>query len=134
MSTPKKPPASRLEQVRVATQFKPGQSGNPKGISKADGEAKALMRGFLAMGSTFEEWRKSYLEKLTEGNPLILKDYADRVDGKPIERVAHSNADGSNLFQPVDLSKVPAETAIVIRDALRKLEPSQGGNEGEGEE
>lgn len=84
------------------------------------------MRGFFAAGTTFEEWRKSYLEKLGEGNPLILKDYADRVDGKPVERIAHSNADGSNLFQPVDLSKVPAETAIVIRDALRKLETSEG--------
>jgi len=126
MKPPKIPPAVRLLQAGKSTQFKPGQSGNPKGRSTADLEAQALMRGFFAAGTTFEEWRKSYLEKLSEGNPLILKDYADRVDGKPVEHIAHSNADGSNLFQPVDLSKVPPETAIVIRDALRKLEPGEG--------
>lgn len=123
---PKKPPGDRLRQAGEKTQFKPGESGNPSGRSKADLEAQHLMRGFFSEGSTFEAWRKSYLEKLEEGNALILKDYADRVDGKPVEHIAHSNADGSNLFQPVDLSRVPVDTAIVIRDALRKLELGVG--------
>lgn len=102
--------------------FPPGKSGNPSGRSSEHQKAQGLMRSFMALETTFEAWKAAYLELLAEKNPVIVKDYADRIDGKPVERVAHQNADGSNLFQPLDLTGLPDETVMVIRGQLRKLE------------
>jgi len=47
---------------------------------------------------------KKYLHKaLVEGDPAILKDLINRVDGKAVQRLA--NPDGTNLF-PIPLADV----------------------------
>ncbi len=60
---------------------------NPGGLTQAERAARDLMRRELGSPDMFQAWRAGYLAQLMEQNPLILKDYADRVGGKPKERV-----------------------------------------------
>lgn len=66
--------------------FKPGQSGNPGGMTK---EARAARELFLRQFDEMEpEWREAYKALLTERCPQIVLDYTYRKLGKPVERVA----------------------------------------------
>lgn len=49
--------------------------------------AADFMHQQLASSEFIAAWKKSYLKALEEGNPVILRDFADRVGGKPVERV-----------------------------------------------
>lgn len=71
-----------------STRWRAGDpSPNPSGVTKADKAARDLLRAALHSETYRDAWKKSYLRQLEEGNPLILKDYADRVGGKAVDRV-----------------------------------------------
>lgn len=104
---------------------KGGPSPNPSGRTKMT-EAQRMARELreAAQPAIARMLIKMALDETAEPSHRLIAAKAILEDLP--SQVELSNPDGSNLFQPVDLSKVPAETAIVIRDALRKLETSEG--------
>ncbi len=60
---------------------------NPGGLTAIERAARDAIRQALAAPDMQQAWRAGYLAQLIEQNPLILKDYADRVGGRPKERV-----------------------------------------------
>ncbi len=76
MSNPNPPLKGRI---------KPGETRNPGGMTKEQREARDLLNADLRSPEMRDAWRASYLAALQDGNALILKDYADRVGGKPKE-------------------------------------------------
>lgn len=71
-----------------------GPSPNPGGQTAAQKAARDLLDMRLDEEEYREAFLDGYLKQLEEGNPAILKDYADRKLGKPVERldVAHSGS------------------------------------------
>lgn len=62
---------------------KQGEARNPSGISVAQREAREEVREWLAKPETREAGKSAYLRLLGTDNPLIVKDFMDRVAGKP---------------------------------------------------
>jgi hypothetical protein len=71
-----------------------GPSPNPGGQTKEQVAARELLDMRLDAEEYREAFLAGYLAALQDKNPAILKDYADRKLGKPVERldVAHSGA------------------------------------------
>lgn len=71
-----------------------GPSPNPGGQTKEQVADRALLEARLDTEEYREAFLAGYLKQLQDGNPAILKDYADRKLGKPVERldVAHSGS------------------------------------------
>lgn len=74
------------KQGSEATRFQKGQSGNPGGITADERQARDALRKWLCT-ETMEEGKKAYRQALADGNPAIIKDWADRLLGKVKERV-----------------------------------------------
>lgn len=69
--------------------------------------AKFQMQEFLEHSETVNMAFKSYLRKLQQGNPLILKDFNDRVLGKPTQRVEVSaDVTSKNLLSTLSPDQV----------------------------
>ena len=69
--------------------------------------AKFQMQEFLEHSETVNMAFKSYLRKLQQGNPLILKDLLDRVLGKPTQRVEVSaDVTSKNLLSTLSPDQV----------------------------
>lgn len=67
--------------------FKKGQSGNPGGRTAEEVAAAKAINSVLR-GEDFQDAAKTaYLRLLREANPVIVKDYMDRVGGKAVDRV-----------------------------------------------
>lgn len=77
---------------------------NPGGKSSEDRAAADAIRNMLAAPTFLEAWREGYLNQLVAENPIILKDYADRVAGKAKERVELTGKDGKDLNPLTDIS------------------------------
>jgi hypothetical protein len=74
-----------------------GETRNPGGLTADERAARDTIRKALASPEMFSSWRRGYLSQLEQENPLILKDYADRVGGKPKDRVELSEDPDSPL-------------------------------------
>lgn len=68
------------------TQFGPGKKGNPGGMSLLEREARDVVRQALS-GPLRAVGLAAYQRLLESDNPLIVKDFMDRVAGKVKERV-----------------------------------------------
>jgi len=76
----------------------PGESGNPDGPRKQKKFLAALERS-LAVEDGYK--LRSIADKLVEcavsGEPWAIKEIADRLDGKPVQSVAATDAEGRSL-------------------------------------
>ncbi len=79
-----------------ATQFHKGQSGNPGGLTSDEREARDAVRQALA-GHLRAKGLAAYERLLDADNPLIVKDFMDRLAGKVKERVELSGDPDSPL-------------------------------------
>ncbi len=62
-------------------------SHNPGGLTREARAARELLRATLNSTEMLMAWKKAYLNQLIAENGLIIKDYADRIGGKPKESV-----------------------------------------------
>lgn len=70
----------------AATQFKTGNKANPGGLTEDEREARDAVRKALS-GDLRQVGLKAYRRLLEADNPVIVKDFMDRVAGKVKERV-----------------------------------------------
>ena len=73
-----------------ATQFKKGQSGNPKGAPKKAwtwaGTLRRLAEEEQASGTDLKDLMgKSLIKEGLKGNIPAIKEFGDRIDGKPLQ-------------------------------------------------
>ena len=61
---------------------KKGEVRNPSGLSSEERQARDWVRRQLASQETREAGMAAYLELLRAKNPLIVKDFMDRLAGK----------------------------------------------------
>jgi hypothetical protein len=87
------------KQGSETTQFQKGASGNPGGLTSEERQARDALRKWLA-AETLEEGKAAYRQALLDGNPAIIKDWADRLLGKVKERVALEDGEG-NAVSPL---------------------------------
>jgi hypothetical protein len=59
----------------------------PGGMTSEQRKARDVVQTALSSAAFSDAWKAGYLELLQAKNPFILKDYADRVGGKPKETV-----------------------------------------------
>ena len=89
--------------------FKPGESGNPGGRPRKRPITEIYER-MLADGHTqkeIEDAMRRALKSRGRGNQAVaaLKEIADRVEGRPTERVEHTGADGEPLALVIKMVK-----------------------------
>ncbi len=82
--------------VGKATQFKPGQSGNPGGRPKETPITDAL-RAALSDPSELEKFIRAVLKKANKGDVKAFQAVSDRVEGKPAQAVTLGGADGGPI-------------------------------------
>lgn len=73
--------------VGKATQFKPGQSGNPGGRPKND-LAREIAQGVFENNP--ELIHRAFCRALRKGNAYVFKELADRAYGKVKETIEHT--------------------------------------------
>lgn len=77
--------------------FRAGQSGNPSGRSAEEVAAAKALNAALRADDMRVVGLKAYRELLEQRNPVIVKDFVDRVAGKAREIVEVSGPEGSPL-------------------------------------
>lgn len=77
--------------------FKKGQSGNPGGRTSEEIAAAKALNAALRGDDFQREAKDAYMQLLKERNPVIVKDYMDRVAGKAREMLEVSGPEGSPL-------------------------------------
>jgi Family of unknown function (DUF5681) len=80
--------------IGKATQFKPGQSGNPGGRPKND-VAKQIAQAIFENNP--DEIYKAFRKALLRGNAYTFKELAERAYGKIKESREHTGAEGAPL-------------------------------------
>lgn len=64
-----------------------GETRNPGGMTKEQRAARDLFNTDLTKPARYRRFLAAYDKALDDGNPVILKDYADRVGGKVKEAI-----------------------------------------------
>ncbi len=72
---------------QAASQFKAGNNNNPGGLTKAEREARDAVRQALAEPDMRREGLAAYRRLLEADNPVIVKDFMDRLAGKVQDRL-----------------------------------------------
>lgn len=114
------PPVKRDPKGRVL----PGSRGpNPGGMTVEVRQARDLVRKALANPELVEIWLVAYRQKLMEGDVTILKDFADRVAGKPKEHVELTvDADSAvNLLGGLTVEELKAVARAQVEKELNTL-------------
>lgn len=101
----------------TATQFKPGQSGNPGGRPKSRPFKEALDRVLATGDYSIDDVVRSLVKEAMGGNVQAAKEIADRIEGKSIATVEVSG-DPEN---PLTLHPTPA-TLTEWSKLINKLE------------
>lgn len=90
-----------------ATQFKAGQSGNPKGRPPASWSWAGLLKEFGDQeinGKTKKEWiAESLIKEALKGNIPAIKEFGDRVEGKAIQKSEVTGKDGEPLMSNITI-------------------------------
>lgn len=95
--------------VGKATQWKPGQSGNPGGLPKDD-VSRAIARA--AFENDPAALIKAFHGVLRKGNAYTFKELADRAYGKVKDRIEHSGPDGGAMkFEGLSPNELDARIA-----------------------
>ncbi len=79
------------------TQFKKGTTNNPGGLTAEEREARDAVRKALAEPGMRATGLAAYRRLLEADNPVIVKDFMDRLAGKVKEHVELSGVDGEPL-------------------------------------
>jgi len=94
-----------------ATQFKPGQSGNPSGRPRTAALSQALRQKLAervegdALGRTVaQKLADNLIDKAMAGDPDVFRAIVDRVEGRPTQQLQIANVTvehmlGSDLLQ-----------------------------------
>jgi hypothetical protein len=88
--------------------FMPGQSGNPTGIAGRKRPVTEIYEELLEDGVTKDDIKKalrSIIKSKSSATVQFLKEAADRVEGKPTERVELTGADGEPLQLTIKMVK-----------------------------
>lgn len=137
-------PTRKLPDKMKATQFKPGQSGNPKGrVPLTEGQRalrnltlsvyqdvlKAVLMGNLAEIKAMVTDPNSpgvrigvataFLKAIKEGDYAVIERIAERIIGK-IPETINLNTSGSSVTAAVD--PMTPEGQLILKAALAKLE------------
>lgn len=64
-----------------------GGTPNPGGLTKEQHAARNALNRWLCEEPQVETGKLAYLQALRDGNPVIIKDFMDRVGGKVKEQV-----------------------------------------------
>ena len=95
----------------LANQWKPGQSGNPKGRPKSatiSEEIRAALEEFIKHGgqnlSTREAIAQVIIKQALAGRYTFVKEIMDRTEGKVAEKMEMSGPGGEKLFDVIDLA------------------------------
>ncbi len=91
--------------------FAKGQSGNPGGMPKDARAAADALNAWLRSDAVADEGKEAYLALLEDRNPIITKDFMDRVAGKARDVVLLEDATDP-------LKKVPTEKLVAALDKL----------------
>ena len=103
--------ANRNPDMKGLKPFKPGQSGNPGGVSSerkrllnesANIAARIMHRQLQALESMFNEHpeKERIVETITADIHRVVKDALDREEGTPRQSVDHTSSDGSMTPKP----------------------------------
>lgn len=95
---------------------------NPGGFVEGERIARDLLRQALSAPEMLTAWKLGYLNQLIAENPIILKDFADRIGGKPKERIELSEDPDAPLSREM-LSL--EELKAVARAQLEKERPGE---------
>ena len=99
--------------VGKATQWKPGQSGNPGGLPKDD-VSRAIARA--AFENDPAALIQAFHGALRKGNAYTFKELADRAYGKVKERVEHSGPDGGAMrFEGLSAKELDARLEELLK-------------------
>ena len=94
--------------TNVATQFKKGQSGNPKGRPKLDWSWSGLLKQIASeeLGGVpmKEAIAKSLIKAAVKGNIQAIKEFGDRVEGKAKQALELTGQDGKPIDNNVTLT------------------------------
>ena len=109
----------RIKEIGVKTRFKPGMSGNPSGRAK-----NCVLTDMLdAIGNEidpktgktfFQVAAEALLAKAFRGDIGAFRELADRVEGKPRQRMEITGAEGSPLVPEQTLEQVQARIAELL--------------------
>jgi len=97
--------------MKNQTSFKPGQSGNPKGGVKKEWTWSGLLRDLSeqtdgASGLTKKEIiAKALFKEAYKGNVPAIKEYGDRIDGKPPQALDHTSNGNTILVKGLEFLK-----------------------------
>jgi len=80
--------------VGKATQFKPGQSGNPNGRPKSKPFTDALIKAIQDDPSQVEKIAKAMLKKMRAGSVKHFTAVTDRVEGRPVQPIEGTGENG----------------------------------------
>lgn len=89
---------------------KGGPSTNPSGLSKEQRAAREALRLWLESEGTTARGKAAYLKALDDGNPAIIKDWADRTMGKVKE-----------MLELSENPDAPVLTGWTLGDVLKAL-------------
>jgi hypothetical protein len=108
----------RIKEIGIKTRFKPGQSGNPSGRAK-----NCVLSDMLdAIGNEiepksgktfFQLAAEALLNKAFHGDIGAFRELADRVEGKPRQRVEVTGAEGSPF--------IPGQTLESVQKRIEEL-------------
>ncbi len=93
-----------------ATQFKKGTVGNPGGFTAEERQARDAIRKALMAPDMMREGLAAYRRLLEADNPMIAKDFMDRLAGKPREHIELSQDPDAplNPLAPLTLDELKA--------------------------
>jgi hypothetical protein len=102
--------------------FKPGQSGNPGGVSSerkrlmnesAEMAARIMHRQLEALQGMFNEHpeKERIVEYINADVHRLVKDAIDRVEGTARQSVDHTNSDGTLTPKPTEIIIRPANVS-----------------------
>src|SRR5262245_2645402 len=97
-----------------------GPSPNPTGMSAEEQKARDALRTALAAPEMFQAWQAAYLSLLRERNPVIVKDYADRIGGRSVDRGSDDEPRGAE--PPSVLMRFKSSDELL--EAIRRTEPA----------
>lgn len=84
-------------EVGKATQFKPGQSGNPGGRPKRKPFLEEIEKWIAAHPEDITKAVKQAFQKAKDGDLPYLRELMDRVDGTVKQQVEHTGDDGGPI-------------------------------------
>ncbi len=95
-----------------------GKPGNPGGMTRAVRRRADEVREALSSPDFRASALRAYKALLDEGNPFIVKDWMDRVIGKPKERVEISEDPDAQVSPIMQLSL--EELKAIARDRIER--------------